>query len=238
MIYDFSRINRRMHNKVFIVDNTALIIGGRNVADDYFDNNTHLNFTDTDVVFIGDVAKSATKSFMKYWEYERSIPATLLPSKRSMKNYIKEIKAPEGYALAQDISAYSLIAVARYGQKILNHPGSIVTLTYMGSVRAIPNYNAMGIVKAALESAVRYLARDMGKDNIRVNAISAGAMKTLAVTGVADHSALLAESERRTVDQHSVTLEEIGGVCAFLMSDLATGVVGDVIYADKGVHLI
>lgn len=93
MIYDFSRINRRMHNKVFIVDNTALIIGGRNVADDYFDNNTHLNFTDTDVVFIGDVAKSATKSFMKYWEYERSIPATLLPSKRSMKNYIKEIEA-------------------------------------------------------------------------------------------------------------------------------------------------
>ena len=85
---------------------------------------------------------------------------------------------------------------------------------------------------------MRYLARDMGKDNIRVNAISAGAMKTLAVTGVADHSALLAESERRTVDQHSVTLEEIGGVCAFLMSDLATGVVGDVIYADKGVHLI
>ena len=144
----------------------------------------------------------------------------------------------EGYNLAQDISAYSLIAVARYGQKILNHPGSIVTLTYMGSVRAIPNYNAMGIAKAALESAVRYLARDMGKDNIRVNAISAGAMKTLAVTGVADHSALLAESERRTVDQHSVTLEEIGGVCAFLMSDLATGVVGDVIYADKGVHLI
>ena len=83
----------------------------------------------------------------------------------------------EGYNLAQDISAYSLIAVARYGQKILNHPGSIVTLTYMGSVRAIPNYNAMGIAKAALESAVRYLARDMGKDNIRVNAISAGAMK-------------------------------------------------------------
>lgn len=144
----------------------------------------------------------------------------------------------EGYNLAQDISAYSLIAVARYGEKILNHPGSIVTLTYMGSERAIPNYNAMGIAKAALESSVRYLARDMGKYGIRVNAISAGAMKTLAVTGVADHSALLAESERRTVDQQSVTLNEIGGVCAFLMSDLSTGVVGDVIYADKGVHLI
>lgn len=144
----------------------------------------------------------------------------------------------EGYNLAQDISAYSLIAVARYGQDILKQPGSIVTFTYMGSTRAIPNYNAMGIAKASLESAVRYLARDMGKYNIRVNAISAGAMKTLAVTGVADHLSLLAESNRRTVDQHSVTLEEIGGVCAFLMSDLSTGVIGDVIYVDKGVHLI
>ena len=93
MVYDFNRINHRMHNKIFVVDDIALIIGGRNVADDYFDNNTHLNFTDTDVVFVGEVAKSATKSFMAYWDYERSIPATLLPSKRSMKSYLKEIKA-------------------------------------------------------------------------------------------------------------------------------------------------
>ncbi|MGX5377268.1 enoyl-ACP reductase FabI [Ligilactobacillus sp. LYQ135] len=144
----------------------------------------------------------------------------------------------EGYDLAQNISAYSLIAVAKYGQKILNDPASIVTLTYMGSTRAIPNYNVMGVAKAALESSVRYLARDMGKYGVRVNAISAGAMKTLAVTGVADHANLLKESENRTVDQHSVTLDEIGGTCAFLMSDLSTGVVGDVIYVDKGVHLI
>nr|WP_321315928.1 enoyl-ACP reductase FabI [uncultured Ligilactobacillus sp.] len=144
----------------------------------------------------------------------------------------------EGYEMAQDISAYSLIAVAKYGKDILNNPASIVTLTYMGSTRAIPNYNVMGVAKAALESSMRYLARDMGKFGVRVNAISAGAMKTLAVTGVADHSSLLKESERRTVDHHSVTLEEIGGVCAFLMSDLSKGIVGDVIYVDKGVHLI
>lgn len=100
MVYDFNRINHRMHNKIFVVDDIALIIGGRNVADDYFDNNTHLNFTDTDVVFIGDVVKAATKSFMSYWHYDRSIPATLLPSKRSMKNYFKEIKA-----ISQEIQA-------------------------------------------------------------------------------------------------------------------------------------
>lgn len=93
MVYDFNRINHRMHNKIFVVDDIALIIGGRNVADDYFDHNTHVNFTDTDVMFIGDVAQAATKNFMAYWNYERSIPATLLPSKRSMKHYIKDIKA-------------------------------------------------------------------------------------------------------------------------------------------------
>lgn len=144
----------------------------------------------------------------------------------------------EGYALAQDISAYSLIAVAKYGKDLLNNPASIVTLSYFGSERAIPNYNIMGVAKAALEASVRYLARDLGKDGIRVNAISAGAIKTLAVTGVKDHAELLKMSQDRTVDGQSVTITEVGGTCAFLMSDLAKGVVGDTIYVDKGVHLI
>ncbi|KRN11578.1 enoyl-(acyl carrier protein) reductase [Liquorilactobacillus mali KCTC 3596 = DSM 20444] len=144
----------------------------------------------------------------------------------------------EGYALAQDISAFSLIAVAKYGIEILNDPASIVTLTYFGSERAIPNYNVMGVAKAALEANVRYLARDMAKYGVRVNAISAGAIKTLAVTGVKDHGDLLRISEERTVDGKSVTTNEVGGAAAFLVSDLSTGVVGDIIYVDKGVHLI
>lgn len=144
----------------------------------------------------------------------------------------------QDFAIAQDISAYSLLAVAKYGQAILNNPASIVTLTYFGSERAVPNYNVMGVAKASLEAAVRYLARDMAKYGVRVNAISAGAVKTLAVTGIKGHSELLEMSEERTVDGHSVTTREIGGTCAFLMSDLATGVVGDTIYVDKGVHLI
>ena len=144
----------------------------------------------------------------------------------------------QDFAIAQDISAYSLLAVAKYGQKILNNPASIVTLTYFGSERAVPNYNVMGVAKASLEAAVRYLARDMAKYGVRVNAISAGAVKTLAVTGIKGHSELLEMSEERTVDGQSVTTREIGGTCAFLMSDLATGVVGDTIYVDKGVHLV
>lgn len=146
----------------------------------------------------------------------------------------------EGYALAQNISAYSLIAVAKAAHELdlLNDPASIATLTYFGSERAIPNYNVMGIAKAALEASVRYLARDMGSLGVRVNAISAGAMKTLAVTGIDNHSDLLKMSQERTTDGQSVTLGEIGGTCAFLMSDLSKGIAGDVIYVDKGVHLI
>ncbi|MFK5705213.1 enoyl-ACP reductase FabI [Ligilactobacillus sp. LYQ139] len=144
----------------------------------------------------------------------------------------------DGFALAHDISAYSLIAVAKYGKDILNNPASIVTLTYFGSERVIPSYNVMGIAKASLEASMRYLARDMGEDGVRVNAISAGAVRTLAVTGIHGHSDLLKISKERTVDGQSVTTKEIGGLCAFLMSDLSTGVVGDVIYVDKGVHLI
>ena len=146
----------------------------------------------------------------------------------------------EGYALAQNISAYSLIAVAKAAHELdlLNDPARIATLTYFGSERAIPNYNIMGIAKAALEASVRYLARDMGSLGVRVNAISAGAMKTLAVTGIDNHSDLLKMSQERTTDGQSVTLEEIGGTCAFLMSDLSKGIAGDVIYVDKGVHLI
>jgi enoyl-[acyl-carrier protein] reductase I len=96
----------------------------------------------------------------------------------------------------------------------------------------------MGIAKAALEASVRYLARDLGPAGVRVNSISAGAIKTLAVTGIKGHGELLKMSEDRTADGNSVTLEQIGNTCAFLMSDLSTGVVGDVIYVDKGVHLI
>ncbi|MDY5444410.1 MAG: enoyl-ACP reductase FabI [Lactobacillus amylovorus] len=143
----------------------------------------------------------------------------------------------EGFSQALDVSAYSFLAVAKPGVKILNNPASLVTLTYMGSERALPNYNTMGIAKAALESSMRYLARDLGADGIRVNAISAGAMRTLAVSGIKGHADLLKISKSETVDGVNVTQEEVGNTCAFLMSDLASGVTGDVIFVDKGVHL-
>lgn len=143
----------------------------------------------------------------------------------------------DGYALAQDVSAFSLLAVSKAAKPLFNMGAGIVTLTYMGSERAIPNYNVMGIAKAALEASVRYMAVEFGQVGVHVNAISAGAIKTLAVSGVSGYKDLIKESDSRTIDGQGVTIEEVGNMAAFLISPFASGVVGDVIYVDKGVHL-
>ncbi len=132
----------------------------------------------------------------------------------------------DAFEKAEVISVYSLISVAKYGREIMNDGGSIVTLTYMGSERAIPNYNIMGIAKAGLEATVRYLARDLANQNIRVNAISAGAVKTLAVTGVKDYSKLIELSNSRTVDGEGVTIQEVGNTAAFLLSHWPLALLG------------
>lgn len=150
-------------------------------------------------------------------------------------DFVNTTKA--GYDLAQNISAYSLIAVARAARPMLKPGASLVTLTYFGSERAVPNYNMMVVAKAALEANVRYLARDLGPQQVRVNAISAGAVKTLAVTGIHEHQQLLKLSRSMTVDGEPVKTREIGNVAAFLLSDLSTGMTGDVVHVDKGVHL-
>lgn len=143
----------------------------------------------------------------------------------------------DGFALAQDVSSYSFIAVSHYAKPILAENSGIVTLTYLGSERAVPNYNMMGIAKASLEASVRYMAADLSPEKIRVNAISAGAIKTLAVTGVKDYQKLIQLSESRTPDSIGVTIEEVGNTCAFLISPLSSGIIGETIFVDKGVHL-
>lgn len=143
----------------------------------------------------------------------------------------------EGFSIAHDVSAYSLVAVAREARKYLNEGGSIGTLTYVGSSRAVNNYNIMGLAKASLEAAVRYLAVDLASQNIRVNAISAGAIKTLASSGIKGFRNLLDEAIDRTPSGKQVTTYEVGKSMAFLMSDLSTGLTGDIIYVDKGTHL-
>jgi enoyl-[acyl-carrier protein] reductase I len=144
----------------------------------------------------------------------------------------------EGYLLAQNVSAYSLIAVTRATASKMTQGGSIMTLTYLGSTRVVHNYNVMGVAKAALEAAVRYLADDLGPQNIRVNAISAGPVKTAAARGIKDFSKVLEAFAARAPMRRNVTPGEVADLAVFLASDLGRGVTGDVLFADAGYHIM
>jgi len=139
-----------------------------------------------------------------------------------------------GYALAQDISAYSLVAVARAVAPLMSQGGAIMTLSYLGAVRVFPNYNVMGVAKAALESIVRYLASDLGPSNIRVNAISAGPVKTVAARGVKDFSRMLDGAARIAPLRRNTDPAEVADAAVFLASDLGRGVTANVLYVDAG----
>ncbi|WP_265485471.1 enoyl-ACP reductase FabI [Lactiplantibacillus plantarum] len=189
-----------------------------------------------DVTDDDNVERAFASIKQQYGAIDGIIHAIAYADKATLEgDFVNTTKA--GYDLAQNISAYSLIAVARAARPMLKPGASLVTLTYFGSERAVPNYNMMGVAKAALEANVRYLARDLGPQQVRVNAISAGAVKTLAVTGIHEHQQLLKLSRSMTVDGEPVKTREIGNVAAFLLSNLSTGMTGDVVYVDKGVHL-
>ena len=145
----------------------------------------------------------------------------------------------EGFRVALDISAYSLIALARGATPLMEKRGggSILTLTYLGSERVFPNYNVMGVAKAALEATVRYLAADVGPKNIRVNAISAGPIKTLAAAGIAGFSNILTVYRDRSPLRRNVEAAEVGEAAAFLLSDAGKAVTGEVLMVDCGFHV-
>jgi len=144
----------------------------------------------------------------------------------------------EGFRLAQDVSAYSLVAVARAFSPRMTAGGSILTLSYLGAVRVIPNYNVMGVAKAALEASVRYLAADLGPRNIRVNAISAGPIKTASARGIKDFSKVLDEVAAVSPLRRATDPAEVADTAVFLASDLGRGVTGNVIYVDAGFQLM
>ena len=141
----------------------------------------------------------------------------------------------ENFRIAHDISAYSFPAMAKAALPYLSPQASLLTLTYLGGVRVVPSYNTMGLAKASLESAVRYLAEAVGSRGIRVNGLSAGAIKTLAASGIKDFGRLLAISANASPLRRNVTIDEVGNVAAFLLSDLASGMTGQISYVDCGV---
>ena len=144
----------------------------------------------------------------------------------------------EGFNLANDISAYSLVSLARAAKPIMSENASIVALTYLGSERIVTNYNVMGVAKAALECNVRYLANDLGKDGIRVNAISAGPIKTLAARGISNFSRMLKIQEKIAPLRRANTIEEVGDVAMFLCSDLSRGISAEIMYVDGGFNAV
>jgi len=157
-------------------------------------------------------------------------------NKDALKNRFSNTSR-EDFQLALNISAYSFVAVAGRAAALMQNGGSMVTMTYLGAVRAVPNYHVMGVAKAALESSTRYLAQDLGPDGIRVNAVSAGPIRTLAASAVGDFRNLMAKSARGSMLKRNVSQEEVGNTAAYLLSDLASGVTGEVHYVDSGFHI-
>lgn len=144
----------------------------------------------------------------------------------------------EGFRIAHDISAYSFAALARACRPLMGPGGALLTLSYLGAVRAMPSYNVMGLAKASLEAAVRYLAHGLGPDGIRVNGISAGPIKTLAAAGIPRFRAMLDHVETTSPLRRSVTIEDVGNTAAFLCSDLAAGITGEITYVDAGYNTV
>lgn len=144
----------------------------------------------------------------------------------------------DGFMLAHNISSYSLTAVAKEAKDLMTEGGSIVTLTYLGGEKVVPNYNVMGVAKASLDASVKYLANDLGKVGIRVNSISAGPIRTLSAKGVSDFNSILKEIEETAPLRRVTTQEEVGDTALFLFSNLSRGITGENIHVDSGYHIL
>lgn len=142
------------------------------------------------------------------------------------------------FKMTMDISVYSFTAVAQRAEKLMTEGGSMLTLTYYGAEQVMPHYNVMGVAKAALEASVMYLAEDLGKDNIRVNAISAGPIKTLAASGIGDFRYIMKWNELNSPLRRNVTTEDVGKSALYLLSDLGSGVTGETLHVDAGYHIV
>ncbi|MFM2300798.1 MAG: enoyl-ACP reductase FabI [Pseudomonadota bacterium] len=144
----------------------------------------------------------------------------------------------ENFLMTMNISAYSLVAVTKRARAMMPDGGAILTLSYYGAEKVVPHYNVMGVAKAALETSVKYLANDLGPENIRVNAISAGPIRTLAASGIGDFRYILKWNELNSPLRRNVTIEDVGGSALYLLSDLASGVTGETHHVDAGYHLV
>jgi enoyl-[acyl-carrier protein] reductase I len=200
---------------------------------------------ESDIVLPCDVSidEDITQLFAelnKHWDQLDSLVHSIAfaPREALSGDYLENLDR-EGFRMAHDISVYSLSAMAKAARPMMqNTNGSIITMSYLGADRALPNYNVMGVAKAALEASVRYLAAALGPEGIRVNSISAGPIKTLAAAGIGNFRKILDEVERNAPLRRNVTIEDVGNTGAFLCSDLAAGITGENIYVDSGYNIV
>ncbi|MGS4885182.1 enoyl-ACP reductase FabI [Roseibium sp.] len=192
----------------------------------------HCDVTDTQS--IDDVFKALEE---KWGKIDFLVHAVAFSDKNELTGRFVDTTA-DNFARTMDISCYSLTAVTQRAEKLMTDGGSILTMTYYGAEKVMPHYNVMGVAKAALETSVKYLAMDLGPQNIRVNAISAGPIKTLAASGIGDFRYILKWNEYNSPLRRSVTIEEVGDSALFLLSDLGRGVTGEVQHVDCGYNIV
>jgi enoyl-[acyl-carrier protein] reductase I len=183
-----------------------------------------------------DAIRTAFAGIRETWEsLDIVVHSVAFAPREELAGSFVESTSRDGFRIAHEISSYSLTALAREALPLMqDRAGSIITLSYLGAVRSIPSYNVMGLAKASLEANVRFLAADLGPRNIRVNAISAGPIKTLAAAGVSGFRKMLGQVAAATPLRRNVTIDEVGNAAAFLCSDLASGITGEVLYVDAG----
>ncbi len=229
------------------------------IAKSAYENGAKLIFT-----YMGEDNKSKIEELTKYFKDSKSYVCDDASNDEVVKKLFEKIKSEngkidgivhaiahantddlhndfiftskEGYSHAVDVSAYSFVLVSRVAKELdmLNENASLVTLTYYGSTKVLQGYNVMGVAKAALEASVRYLAENLGKDGIRVNALSSGPIKTLSAKGIKDFSSILTVVEEKAPLHRNVTIEQIGNVATFLLSNMSDAITGQIIYADSG----
>ena len=225
-----SAMHREGAELAFTYQNERLLKNLKPLADEY----------GSDILIECDVAcdksiensfKELTNKWPRFDGFVHSIG--FAPSDQLEGNFI-DVTTREGFKIAHDISSYSFTALAKAAKPFLNDSSALLTLTYLGSVQTVPNYNVMGLAKASLEANTRFLAASMGSDNIRVNAISAGPIKTLAASGVKNFRKMLSQHSSRAPLGRTVTIEEVGNAAAFLCSDYASGITGEITYVDAG----
>jgi enoyl-[acyl-carrier protein] reductase I len=158
--------------------------------------------------------------------------------KDQLKGSFVENTTREGFLTAMNISAFSFVDVAKRASKLMPNGGSMISMTYLGSERTIPNYNMMGVAKAALEASTRYIARDLGPQNIRVNAISAGAMRTLSLAGISGGRGMIAQGRSFSAMKQDTSMEGVAGCALWLLSDLGRSTTGEVVHVDAGFHMM